>query len=354
MPITVRSRCIRFDLKRVATGPMLRHLEKICAAEGVVAETDALALIARVAEGSVRDALSLLDQAIARSAAGRVEADDIRAMLGLSDKSEVIDLFVHAMSGEIAPALDSMARLHLNGADPAELLIELAEFCHFVTRAKLAPSGVDDAAISENERRRGAELAQRLKLGPLTRAWQILIKGVEDVKELSASARIGRNGLIRLAFAADLPTPEDALRKLAELARSSPRLAPAGAPPGGPTRSSSSSGGASALRVFAPPAPAPIAPTSAPRLARFEDVVALARVKRDIQLCQALEGEVRLARFEPGRIEFSWSRALRARSSKLCRAVSPNGPASGGWWRSPRGRAPRRCGKGKRRGSPNA
>ncbi|MGO9773441.1 MAG: DNA polymerase III subunit gamma/tau [Roseiarcus sp.] len=312
VPVTVRSRCIRFDLKRIETGAMVRHLEKICAAEGVVAEADALALIARVAEGSVRDALSLLDQGIAHGAAGRVEASDVRAMLGLSDRGEVIDLFMHAMSGEIAPALDLMARLHLNGADPAELLIELAEFCHFVTRAKLAPSGVDDAAISENERKRGAELAQRLALGPLTRAWQILIKGVEDVKDSPRPLASAEMALIRLAFAADLPTPEDALRKLAESGEAPPRHAPAA-----PVRSPSPSGGASALRVPAPPAP--VAPMSAPRLARFEDVVALARSKRDIQLCQALESDVRLARFEPGRIEFS---LVEGASSAIVQALS--------------------------------
>jgi DNA polymerase-3 subunit gamma/tau len=319
VPITVRSRCIRFDLKRIEAGAMVRHLEKICAAEGVVAEPDALALIARVAEGSVRDALSLLDQGIARAAAVRVEAGDVRAMLGLSDRSEVIDLFVHAMAGEIAPALESMARLHLNGADPAELLVELAEFCHFVTRAKLAPSGVDDPAIGENERRRGAELAEKLALGPLTRAWQILIKGVEDVKDSPRPLASAEMALIRLAFAADLPTPEDALRKLAESGESSLKLAPAA--PAGATRSSSSSGGASALRASAPPAPAPapIAPAGAPLLARFEDVVALARSKRDIQLCQALESDVRLARFEPGRIEFSLTEGA---SSAIVQALS--------------------------------
>ena len=297
VPITVRSRCIRFDLKRIEASAMVRHLEKICAAEGVAAEPDALALIARVAEGSVRDALSLLDQGIARAPAGRIEAGDVRAMLGLSDRGEVIDLFARAMAGEIAPALESMARLHLNGADPAELLVELAEFCHFVTRAKLAPSGVDDPAIGENERRRGAELAEKLALGPLTRAWQILIKGVEDVKDSPRPLASAEMALIRLAFAADLPTPEDALRKLAESGETSLKLAPAA--PVGATRSSSSSGGASALRASAPPVPAPIAPAGAPLLARFEDVVELARSKRDIQLCQALESDVRLARFEP-------------------------------------------------------
>ena len=143
----------------------MRHLDKICAAEGVSAEPDALALIARVAEGSVRDALSLLDQGIAHGAADGVRAADIRAMLGLSDRGEIIDLFVHAMKGEIAQALALTARLHHAGADAAEMLIELAEFCHFVTRVKLTPSGLADPAISETERRRGGEIASQLSSG---------------------------------------------------------------------------------------------------------------------------------------------------------------------------------------------
>jgi DNA polymerase-3 subunit gamma/tau len=311
VPITVRSRCIRFDLKRIETGAMVRHLDKICGLEGVTAEPDALALIARVAEGSVRDALSLLDQAIAHGSAAKVEAADLRAMLGLSDRGEVIDLFAYAMAGEIAPALELTAKLHLAGADPAELLIELAEFCHLVTRLKLAPNGVDDAAIGESERRRGEEMATRLSLGQLTRAWQILLKGVEDVKDSPRPLASAEMALIRLAFAADLPTPEDALRKLAESGEAAPRLAPVGAAAPAPAqaRASPPSSDGSALRAHAAPSPAPVAATaptaSGPRLARFEDIVALARAKRDIRLSQALESDVRLARFEPGRIEFS-------------------------------------------------
>ena len=320
VPITVRSRCIRFDLKRIESGLMMRHLEKVCAAEGVSAEPDALALIARVAEGSVRDALSLLDQGIAHGAADGVRAADIRAMLGLSDRGEIIDLFVHAMKGEIAQALALTARLHHAGADAAEMLIELAEFCHFVTRVKLTPSGLADPAISETERRRGGELASQLGLGPLTRAWQILLKGVEDVKDSPRPLASAEMAIIRLAYAADLPSPEDALRKLAESAESAPRVAPP-APSNGP-RGPALGGpvtslGGSALRS---PATAPIAaPSSAPRIAMFEDVVALARAKRDIQLCQALERDVRLLRFEPGRIEFS---LIEGASSALPQTLS--------------------------------
>jgi DNA polymerase-3 subunit gamma/tau len=309
VPITVRSRCIRFDLKRIESGVMMRHLEKVCAAEGVLAEPDALALIARVAEGSVRDALSLLDQGIAHGAADGVRAADIRGMLGLSDRGEIIDLFVHAMKGEIADALALTAKLHHAGADAAEMLIELAEFCHFVTRVKLAPSGLDDPAISEIERRRGGEIASQLALGPLTRAWQILLKGVEDVKDSPRPLASAEMAIIRLAYAADLPSPEDALRKLAESPESTPRIAP---PPSNGPRGPALAGpvgslGATALRspATAPIAAPAIAPSNAPAIARFEDVVALARGKRDIQLCQALERDVRLLRFEPGRIEFS-------------------------------------------------
>ena len=325
VPITVRSRCIRFDLKRIETGAMVRHLEKICGLEGVTAEPDALSLIARVAEGSVRDALSLLDQAIAHGAAGKVEAADLRAMLGLSDRGEVIDLFAYAMAGEIAPALELTAKLHLAGADPAELLIELAEFCHLVTRLKLAPNGVDDAAISESERRRGAEMAEKLSIGQLTRAWQILLKGVEDVKDSPRPLASAEMALIRLAFAADLPTPEDALRRLAEAGeavaapRAGRRRAPRRRRRAFRRRRARARPCARTSRRSPTPAPAVAPKPAGPRLARFEDVVALARAKRDIRLSQALESDVRLARFEPGRIEFS---LVEGASPEIVQALS--------------------------------
>jgi DNA polymerase-3 subunit gamma/tau len=198
------------------------------------------------------------------------------------------------MKGEIAQALALTQRLHLAGADPAEMLIELAEFCHFVTRVKLAPAGLADPAISETERRRGADIAGALALGPLTRAWTILLKGVEDVKDSPRPLASAEMAIIRLAYAADLPSPEEALRKLAESGDSAPRLAPPPAPSPAPRAQGPSLA----------PAPRP-APADAPRLASFADVVALARAKRDVQLTQALERDVRLSRFEPGRVEFS-------------------------------------------------
>jgi DNA polymerase III subunit gamma/tau len=307
VPITVRSRCIRFDLRRIESGPMVGHLSKICAAEGVTAEPEALALIARVAEGSVRDALSLLDQGIAHGGETGVTALAIRDMLGLSDRGEMVALFERVMKGEIAEALEIVRALHQAGADPADILIELAEFCHFVTRAKIAPAATADPAVSEIERERAQEFADALSLGVLARTWQILLKGVEDVKDSPRPLASAEMALIRLAYASDLPSPEETIRKLSQAA-DSPRHAPPPLPSGGP----SGNGGPRAAMRLAATAPAPVASAPlpapaavAPRLARFDDVVALARAKRDIQLTQSLERDVRLARFEQGSIAFT-------------------------------------------------
>ena len=186
---------------------MIAHLHKICAAESVAAEPEALTLIARVAEGSVRDALSLLDQGIAHGGNGGVTALAIRDMLGLSDRGEVIALFERVMKGEIAEALEIVRALHQAGADAADILIELAEFCHFVTRAKIAPAATADPAVSEIERERSREFADKLTIGVLARAWQILLKGVEDVKDSPRPLASAEMALIRLAYASDSAYP---------------------------------------------------------------------------------------------------------------------------------------------------
>ena len=301
VPITVRSRCIRFDLRRIESGPMIGHLSKICVAEGVAAEPEALALIARVAEGSVRDALSLLDQGIAHGGDGGVTALAIRDMLGLSDRGEVVALFERVMRGQIAEALEIVRALHQAGADAADILIDLAEFCHFVTRAKIAPAATEDPAVSQVERERGREFADKLTVGVLARAWQILLKGVEDVKDSPRPLASAEMALIRLAYASDLPSPEETIRKLSQ-ATDGPRQAPLPSGGGGPRASMRLAATAPAPVASAPSPPAPAA---APRLARFDDVLALARSKRDIQLVQSLERDVRLARFEQGSIAFT-------------------------------------------------
>ena len=308
VPITVRSRCIRFDLKRIDSAKMIVHLGKIAVAEGVAVEPEALAIIARVSEGSVRDALSLLDQAIAHGGPEGVTARAARDMLGLSDRSEITALFERAMKGEIAEALEGLRALHRAGADPADILIELAEFSHLVTSFKIAPNMPDDPAIGEAERARAREFAQTLTMGALTRAWAILLKGIEDIKDSPRPLASAEMALIRLAYASDLPSPEEALRKIAEATSGGPRHAPALPSIGGGPRMA-----ASAAATRQEPAPAAHAPplrseanaALAQRLASFEDLVALARAKRDIQLVQALESDVRLHRFEAGSISFS-------------------------------------------------
>jgi DNA polymerase III subunit gamma/tau len=302
VPITVRSRCIRFDLRRIEAAPMVGHLTKICAAEGVSAEPEALALIARVAEGSVRDALSLLDQGIAHGGDEGVTGLAIRDMLGLSDRGEVVALFERVMRGQIAEALEIVRALHQAGADAADILIDLAEFCHFVTRAKIAPTATEDPAVSQVERERGRQFADKLTVGVLARAWQILLKGVEDVRDSPRPLASAEMALIRLAYASDLPSPEETIRKLSQATEGPRQAPPLPSGGGGPRASMRLAATAPALGASAPSPPAPAAVS---RLTRFDDVLALARSKRDIQLVQSLERDVRLARFEQGSIAFT-------------------------------------------------
>jgi DNA polymerase III subunit gamma/tau len=307
VPVTVRSRCLRFDLRRVETDVLVRHLGGICDKEQVEIDHDSLALIARASEGSVRDALSLLDQAIAHGAGAPIGEAGLRLMLGLADRARIIDLFESLMKGDVAEALANLKDQYDSGADPAQVLIDLASFVHFVTKAKAAPGAVDPSA-TQVERERGAYFAQSLSMSVLSRAWQILLKGVEEVKESPRPLPAADMVLVRLAYAADLPTPEEALKAFA--------AAPSGgASPGlpRPNPSAPSSGPGSALRAAprlaaAQSAPAPIAPPDGPpvlAVKSFSELVALAGEKRDIQIKAALERDVRLARFEPGVLEFS-------------------------------------------------
>jgi DNA polymerase-3 subunit gamma/tau len=297
VPVTVRSRCIRFDLKRIETEQLVAHLEGICKLENVQAEPDALALIARVAEGSVRDSLSLLDQAIAHGGPAGVAAADLRGMLGLSDRGDIVELFSLAMRGEIAEALEMTQRLYRAGGDPAETLLELSEFCHFVTRAKISAAALQDPAVSETERAAAGEIAKSLTMGALGRAWTLIMNGYADVKDSPRPLASLDMAIVRLAYGADLPGPEEALRKLAE---GGALPAPRAAAPSPSAAPRASVAAAPAVALNAAPAPA-----SAPRLARFEDVVAMARERRDISLLRALEHDMRIVRFEPGRIEFT-------------------------------------------------
>src|SRR5471030_376842 len=215
VPVTVLSRCQRFDLRRVDAALLIKHLEGIAAKEKIEVEPAALALIARAAEGSVRDSLSLFDQGIAH-AAGPVRAEDVRQMLGLADRVRVVDLFEALMKGDIPAALKELREQYDIGADPGVILSDLAEFTHFVTRVKVVPSVADDVSLSEAERVRGRDFATQLSMRVLSRTWQMLLKGVSEVQGSGRPVAAAEMVLVRIAYAADLPTPDEVIRSLSD------------------------------------------------------------------------------------------------------------------------------------------
>ncbi len=326
VPITVLSRCQRFDLRRVDAALLVKHLQGIAEKEAITAEPEALGLIARAAEGSVRDALSLLDQAIAHAgagpgagsasnAAGPVRAEDVRQMLGLADRTKIIDLFEALMRADLARALGEVREQYDAGADPAMVLGDLAEFTHFVTRVKIVPALADDVSLTEAERTRGRAFAAKLSMRVLARTWQMLLKGIEEVAAAGRPLAAAEMALVRIAYAADLPTPDEVIRSLGEGARSSngAGASSGGASPRTEARSEMPRGGPRAALAAVPAEMAATAPlprgeqAAAPvrAVASFEELVALAAEKRDIGIKAALERDVRLVRFEDGRLEFS-------------------------------------------------
>jgi DNA polymerase III subunit gamma/tau len=333
VPITVLSRCQRFDLRRVDAALLVKHLQGIAGKEAIEAEPEALALIARAAEGSVRDSLSLFDQGIAH-AAGPVRAEDVRQMLGLADRTRVIDLFEALMRADIAAALKELRDQYDSGADPAMVLGDLAEFTHFVTRVKIVPSLADDVSLTEAERTRGRAFATKLSMRVLARTWQMLLKGIPEVEAAGRPIDAADMVLVRIAYAADLPTPDEVIRSLGDTRSGN------GASPTLPSPASGgvTGGGAAAprpeLRSEARPARGPLAsaaPKSAPMSApsaspdpelrdqapevravnSFAELIALAAEQRDLTMKSALERDVRLVRFEDGTLELALEPSAR-------------------------------------------
>ena len=329
VPVTVLSRCQRFDLRRVDAAVLVKHLAAIAAKEKVEIEDAALALIARAAEGSVRDSLSLLDQAIAHAGAetgagqekmlaGPVRAEDVRQMLGLADRVRVVDLFEHLMKGDIAAALAELRAQYDIGADPAVVLSDLADFTHFVTRVKVVPSVADDVSLSEAERLRGRGFAAQLSMRVLSRCWQMLLKGVGEVQAAGKPVAAAEMVLVRIAYAADLPTPDEVVRSLSgEGASPAPRVqgnGGAGTGPGAPQsfaprfeapRSSLRSSAMAAPRPSDDPVAESGEATPVLSIGSFEQIVALAVEKRDIAMRLSLERDVRLVRCEDGQLEIA-------------------------------------------------
>jgi DNA polymerase-3 subunit gamma/tau len=336
VPVTVLSRCQRFDLRRVDADVLMKHLSNIAGKENVEVEPEALGIIARAAEGSVRDSLSLFDQAIAH-AAGVVRADAVRQMLGLADRTRVIDLFDSLARGDIASAFKEFREQYDTGADPIVVLSDLAEFVNFVTRVKIVPATADNVAFGETERLRARDFASKLSMRVLSRMWQMLLKGITEVQGATRPAAAAEMVLVRIAYVADMPTPDEAIRMLDQNGGGSPVIggggtAPRGAPApavssvqSSPARAMSAprSGSEASVRpqMMAPVAEA--APAAAARkIATFPELVALAGERRDLMTRAALEADVRLVRIEDGRLELAMERsASRTLINELSRKL---------------------------------
>jgi DNA polymerase-3 subunit gamma/tau len=325
VPVTVLSRCQRFDLRRVDVPRLAEHLKSIVANEGASADDDALLLIARAAEGSVRDALSILDQAISTSfgaSGGTVTAAAVRALLGLADRGRIFDLLDLLVAGSIAEALAALDGLFQDGADAVEILADLAEAVHITARIKAVGPEAAGEGLSLEEKRRAGALGERLSMALLARLWQMLIKGLEEAGKAPNPLAAAEMVLIRIAHTSDLPPPDEIIRMLG----GAPETRRQGAQPKAEARAGA--GATAELRPAELPddgaayqsedpgdfdvsllddegvgddgeRPAAAAESVVLRpLTTFADVVALAGDRRDAKLRIALEDQVSLVRFD--------------------------------------------------------
>ena len=305
VPVTILSRCQRFDLRRIESAQLIDLLAAIAEKEKIAITKDALALIARAAEGSARDGLSLLDQAIAHGETSEIGADMVRDMLGLADRGRVLDLFEKVMAGKIADALTDLGNLYDHGADPLAVMQDLLEIVHFLTRIKVAPGAEGFFDGSSSEAKRAADMAAKLSVPALTRAWQMLLKGLIEVRDATQPVAACEMALIRLAYAADLPPTDKLVRDLLDgdstPRAAAPRQAPA-SPSGGNPRAPVSRAGEAATA----PAQAEPALSAPPQvlLRSLEDIAALAQANGAPVLKVHVENDIHLVHLESGKIEF--------------------------------------------------
>ncbi|WP_336278819.1 DNA polymerase III subunit gamma/tau [Bartonella sp. CB175] len=215
VPITILSRCQRFDLQRIESAVLVNHLYQIAKRENVEVEDKALFMIARAAEGSARDALSIFDQAISHSS-GNVSAIAVRTMLGLADQARIIDLFEFIMKGDVVNALRELRSQYNAGAHPLTILTELADFNHLVTRLRFTPEIAENFSLTEDERLRSLDFSQKLSVPILSRNWQMLLKGLQEINQTTRPIQAAEMLLIRLTHTANLPTLDEALKKLTQ------------------------------------------------------------------------------------------------------------------------------------------
>jgi DNA polymerase-3 subunit gamma/tau len=308
VPVTILSRCQRFDLRRIETEVLIAHLANIAEQENVEIEPAALALVARAAEGSVRDGLSLLDQAVAHEQGHAIRADSVRDMLGLADRGRILDLFEKTMRGDIAAALADFSDIYNGGADPLVVMQDLLEITHFLTRLKVAPDAQGFFDGSSGEARRAASIAAELPISVLTRAWQMLLKGLFEVRDSVRPIAAAEMALVRLAYAADLPPTDRLVRDVLESERSA---SAAHAPRASRATQSTPVTARGSDAVSAQPLPRAeneISPRAEiPEASVFNaltDIAALAGAKGASVLKVHIENHIHLVRLEPGQIEF--------------------------------------------------
>ncbi|MDY6407770.1 MAG: DNA polymerase III subunit gamma/tau [Pseudomonadota bacterium] len=285
VPITILSRCQRFDLRRLDTDILASHLAKIASAEQATFEDEALKLLARAGDGSVRDSLSLMDQALTQLD-NHLTTDGVRQMLGLADRTALFDLYEHVMSGQIADALHLLDTQYQSGADPFELTEDLLQLTYWLTRVKITPDMANDITVPESERTRGKELAQKLSMASLTATWQLLMKGVAEVRTADSPIKALDMLIVRLAYLSDLPSPAQILEDIKKngivspLPHNTTPISPLPSPP---------------KKTDLPPTP-----TQNSGLSDWADLAKLARDKSERLLAFQIEHFIRPISFDQG------------------------------------------------------
>ncbi len=295
VPVTVLSRCQRFDLRRIGAAALTEHLNAIAETERIGVEPEALALITRAAEGSARDALSLLDQATAHGG-GTVSAEAVRDMLGLADRARILDVLEQLLHGDIAAALNGVREQYVAGADPRVILQDLLSLAHWLTRLKVVPDGEEGLAVAEEEHARAREMATRLTMPALSRCWQVLLKGLIEAREAPEPLAATEMVMVRVAYAAGLPSPADLVSRIVDAeSGAGGQAAPA-------TQAGGSNSQATSHEALTAPAPPADATPEQPSPRDFRAVAELVKANKELRLYEKLVNHVNLVDFEPGRI----------------------------------------------------
>ena len=313
IPVTVLSRCQRFDLRRIEPEIMIEYLKNVAAEEGVEISKDALALITRASEGSVRDSISLLDQSIS-NAMDKIDAKDIRDMLGLSDRGRILDLFNLIVSGDTVGALNELSSLYSDGGEPEAILNDLAEISHWISLIKITPEAAEDPTVSPDERSRGKTIANRLNIRSLSRMWQMLLVALDEIRIAPNSMMAAEMTIIRLTHVSELPSPEELIKKIQNGSIQGNKT---NIPIQDSTTNNKIQGSISdnVSKAISHPVVYKSVSHSTQNLAEdrnfnpehiysFRDVIELIKLNRDIQLLVEVETCLRLTSFSSGRIEF--------------------------------------------------